>query len=320
VPSFAKLTSFFAGTFTNLLGRNASAATSYDYGFPLYGFSEAELGSALVEDPYANGEYIESGDRLEVLNNEYGNECFGMTISGSGQLIYDKSVDFRKIPEKCKSDNSDLLRYRFYLADMVNAHSLACYEGVYESCSEISSTGPDASIVPTTGSSDPGQDTSNLQCPAGTEDGGVHQDYGPGQIPTVKIRICGIPGAIAKENGVNASLAGQALAMIEAMRATGLTPSGSAFRSYDTQWKLRVANCPDPVNSSASSCRPPTAKPGTSMHEVGLAIDFRSMCFTTGGSSSCPGNKEWEWLVDNAATYGFQQLRSEAWHWSPSGS
>jgi LAS superfamily LD-carboxypeptidase LdcB len=62
---------------------------------------------------------------------------------------------------------------------------------------------------------------------------------------------------------------------------------------------------------SASACRPPTAKPGTSQHEVGLAIDF-SNCSSR--SSAC-----FQWLAGNAARFGFHNLPVEPWHWSTTG-
>lgn len=49
----------------------------------------------------------------------------------------------------------------------------------------------------------------------------------------------------------------------------------SVCRSTATQARLRISNgCPDVDRSPASSCRVPTAIPGTSKHERGLAIDI----------------------------------------------
>lgn len=164
-----------------------------------------------------------------------------------------------------------------------------------------------------TDQADPEVDTSGLTCPEGMTDRGVEQDYGPGRVETVKIRLC----STSRIQRVNASIAPATLAMMNAMEEAGLKPTGSAWRSFDSQVSLRQSNgCPDIYRSRPSSCRIPTAIPGTGMHEVGLAIDFDSMCVP---SSVCPSNPAWRWLMENAGTFGFKKLSSEAWHWSVNG-
>ena len=49
------------------------------------------------------------------------------------------------------------------------------------------------------------------------------------------------------------------------------------------------------------------AKPGTSNHEKGQAIDFKNN----------PG--AYNWLAKNAEKYGFKNLPGEPWHYSPNG-
>ena len=99
--------------------------------------------------------------------------------------------------------------------------------------------------------------------------------------------------------------------MIRAARADGVELTGYSFRSPQRTAELRVINgCPDVYTASPSSCRIPTARPGTSMHERGLAIDFRS-CWR---GSDC-----FTWLSSNAASYGYFNLPSESWHWSTNG-
>jgi LAS superfamily LD-carboxypeptidase LdcB len=69
-------------------------------------------------------------------------------------------------------------------------------------------------------------------------------------------------------------------------------------------------------------CRVPTARPGTSEHEKGLAVDFtyngQTICFPRPGSQ-CSGNPAFDWLKANAHRYGLKNLPSEAWHWSTTG-
>jgi LAS superfamily LD-carboxypeptidase LdcB len=65
----------------------------------------------------------------------------------------------------------------------------------------------------------------------------------------------------------------------------------------------------------ASQCRPPTARPGTSQHEKGLAIDFTY----NGRLIRSRSSAGYQWLAANAAAYGFKNLPSEPWHWSTTG-
>jgi LAS superfamily LD-carboxypeptidase LdcB len=66
----------------------------------------------------------------------------------------------------------------------------------------------------------------------------------------------------------------------------------------------------------ASQCDPPTARPGTSMHEQGLAIDFTC----NGGGALSRSSVCFGWLSRNAANYGFYNLPEEPWHWSTNGN
>lgn len=131
-------------------------------------------------------------------------------------------------------------------------------------------------------------------------------------------RAAGIPiqgsGNLATVGGitVDASIAGNLQSMLEAAVGDGLTLTGSGWRSNARQIQLRTINgCPDVWTSSPSSCRVPTAIPGTSMHEQGLAIDFDNCSYR---GSAC-----YIWLSNNAAGYGFYNLPSEPWHWSVNG-
>jgi LAS superfamily LD-carboxypeptidase LdcB len=65
-----------------------------------------------------------------------------------------------------------------------------------------------------------------------------------------------------------------------------------------------------------TGCSVPTARPGSSMHEQGLAIDFTSGGQTIQSRSSAA----FQWLDANAGRYGFQNLPSEPWHWSTNGN
>ena len=104
--------------------------------------------------------------------------------------------------------------------------------------------------------------------------------------------------------------------LLSAAAADGVSLSGSGYRDPSRQIELRRAHCGSSYYAiyqmSPSACRPPTARPGSSQHEIGLAIDF-SNC-------SSRGTQCYRWLAGHAAAYGFYNLPSEAWHWSTTGS
>jgi hypothetical protein len=113
---------------------------------------------------------------------------------------------------------------------------------------------------------------------------------------------------------VNVSIVDQVHAMIVAAANDGVTLSGGGYRDPQQQIELRRAHCGSSYYAiyqmPSSSCSPPTAIPGTSMHEQGLAIDFDNCSY--GGSVH-------SWLSANAAGYGLYNLPSESWHWSTTG-
>jgi hypothetical protein len=83
------------------------------------------------------------------------------------------------------------------------------------------------------------------------------------------------------------------------------------------------------IDASGNGSNPGYAKPGFSRHETGRAIDFlddnknRTANCRDGNmeGSRCVsrGNAIWEWMDANALKYGYKQLLSESWHWSPDG-
>jgi zinc D-Ala-D-Ala carboxypeptidase len=122
---------------------------------------------------------------------------------------------------------------------------------------------------------------------------------------------------------VASSLGPNLKALLDAARADGIVLGGHGYRSTESQIRLRQVNgCPDIWNSPASACRVPTARPGSSEHEKGLAVDFtyngQTICFPNPGSR-CSGNPGFNWLKANAHRYGLRNLASEAWHWSTTG-
>lgn len=119
---------------------------------------------------------------------------------------------------------------------------------------------------------------------------------------------------------VNVSVADAVARMIEHAYADGVTLYGGGFRTPQEQIELRRQHCDvdgdgasnyDIYDRPSSQCSPPTARPGSSNHEKGLAIDFKNC---SDRITVC-----YQWLAANAADYGFYNLPSESWHWSVNG-
>ncbi|MFC0646293.1 D-alanyl-D-alanine carboxypeptidase family protein [Cellulomonas phragmiteti] len=117
---------------------------------------------------------------------------------------------------------------------------------------------------------------------------------------------------------VHPCLAGSLDALVAAARADGVVLGGGGWRSSAQQVALRRAHC-GPTDAEvfdvpASACSPSTARPGSSRHERGLAVDF-----TVGGRTVSAGSPAYAWLVEHAGAYGLRNLPSEPWHWSVDG-
>ena len=59
------------------------------------------------------------------------------------------------------------------------------------------------------------------------------------------------------------------------------------------------------------------ARPGTSNHGRGIALDLNTDCGgQTGARPACGGSKVYQWLYNNGHNYGFTRtVQSEPWHW-----
>jgi hypothetical protein len=138
---------------------------------------------------------------------------------------------------------------------------------------------------------------------------------GSGRISVGNVDVVTVQGIT-----VARSIASKVDALLNAARADGVTLAGWGYRDSDQQIALRKAHCGstdyDIYEKPANQCHPPTARPGASMHERGLAIDF-----TYGGSIiTSHSSPAWQWLNKNASKYGLYNLSSEPWHWSTNGN
>jgi LAS superfamily LD-carboxypeptidase LdcB len=128
----------------------------------------------------------------------------------------------------------------------------------------------------------------------------------------------GIVGTDTHGIRVAASLRQPLANLLAAAQADGIYLSGGGWRDSNQQIALRRAHCGSSTyaiyQARSSSCSPPTARPGSSQHERGLAIDF-----TQNGRALTRGSSGYRWMRANAHRYGLKNLPSEAWHWSTTG-
>jgi len=115
---------------------------------------------------------------------------------------------------------------------------------------------------------------------------------------------------------VCSSIATNVKSMIDIANQQGFKLAGWGWRSAEKQINLRKKHCPpDILTVPSNQCRPPTARPGKSQHESGLALDLT--CDRV--SIQTRDNKCFLWLQNNARQFGFKNLSSEPWHWSTTG-
>ena len=114
---------------------------------------------------------------------------------------------------------------------------------------------------------------------------------------------------------VHQDIASNVEALVAAAAADGVTLKGGGYRDPAAQIATRRRNCGSSdyaiYQAPSTSCSPPTARPGQSMHERGLAIDFENC---SSHSTAC-----WQWLNDHAGEYGLRPFTKEPWHWSTNG-
>ncbi|WP_428117933.1 D-alanyl-D-alanine carboxypeptidase family protein [Candidatus Poriferisodalis sp.] len=119
---------------------------------------------------------------------------------------------------------------------------------------------------------------------------------------------------------VHESIANKVQDLLEHAARDGIRLAGGGYRSAASQIALRRAHCGTNewaiYKRPSYQCRPPTARPGLSMHERGLAIDFQH----NGRSIGSRNSTAFRWLKANAKTYGLFNLPSEPWHWSTNGN
>lgn len=278
-----------------------AAAGSYDWGFPLYGVPSNLVNDPRYEDPFENAEQTAS-----ILEGSKGDDyierakkCFGVDIKqtdGRWDVIPESEVNptENEYPDNC-DDIADRLwsRIIMFTLDTGIINTIECYEGDTALCRQGG--------VETLASSSSSSTATTGTLPEGT--------------------VTEAETAVTQQGDirVHKSIVGKVDEMVAAAAKDGLTLTGGGWRSPENQIRLRKEHCGtsdyDIYQKPAGQCSPPTAKPGSSNHEKGLAIDFRCNGASMGSRSSpC-----FTWLSENAARFGFKNLPSEPWHWSVDG-
>ena len=118
---------------------------------------------------------------------------------------------------------------------------------------------------------------------------------------------------------VNSQIADDVDGLIAAMEAEGFDLGGWGYRNHQRQIELRQSHCGTSEwavwRMPSHQCRPPTARPGRSNHEKGLAIDFTN----AGRLITSRSSAVFQALQRIAPRFGFLNLPSEPWHWSVDG-
>lgn len=180
----------------------------------------------------------------------------------------------------------------------------------------------------------PLSNSESIACDPRTRDLGVHYAYNNGR--PVKYRFCSIPNlpstttdgyesllrAAGKMNlngyaVVNSRVSGAVFAMVEAAKADGVTlRAGSTYRTVEWQMssckfssaqkqqlydetaagKQVTKRCPD-----TNDVYKMKAAPGYSLHQTGVAIDFKSNGYS--------------WLRANSTRFGYANYDKEEWHY-----
>lgn len=295
---------------TKALGiHRASAAEplSEHYGIVQWGWTQEEeaLKDTETYSILENALALDNSGQTEAIEQKYGT-CFTDsmgTLLSNGDIKRNESGDVLEDDSRCSpkslgpnnKDYGDLV-FRWRIDKE--------YQNVLEQNTEIG--------TPTVGKNAEEQiiaeDNSNDICQAGT-DKGVVDGWKDGE--KYRIRVCSVQGIV-----VNASISANINKLMNDAKTAGLKLSGGGYRTNDQQIALRTKNgCPDVNISESSSCKTPTARPGYSNHQMGLAIDFTcSGKLITGSANSC-----FRWLDENAKEYGLINYKVEPWHWSVDG-
>lgn len=278
-------------------------------------------------------------------------ECWGVEIKrDSERMWYAKRVqetnpteeeyesgrcdDLKR--EEGEQEDEDWIRLMVFVLDNSIMSGFDCFdEGGRESCADMGMGTAQVGDTATTGGGDgqvigdPNSPSDNIDCPEGTKDLGTETPAysGGSEIPT---RLCeivewkntgasGAPNYVpGSEGGVisNSRVAGAWLALYNKAQSEGVElPVNSAFRTMAHQQRLCNNNA-----RCRSGIYDEVARPGTSNHQTGHAVDFsnvggKKLGATCDNRNMQTGSPVWVWLENNARDFGFKVYSVEPWHW-----
>ncbi|PID32343.1 hypothetical protein CR970_01070 [Candidatus Saccharibacteria bacterium] len=288
-------------------------------GLQEFGWTEEEL-DAISKDPAFSSteleDFMASGDNMQRLDEQF-KPCYDYHMQSQAPEDDNCSAEALSTP--------DAMKWRWYNALLQQADQAA------KTIEEI--TSDQGSGVATGTASSSGTDfvgkfssSDNIPCPANTKDlGTVKSRFAnpartdtPGQI---MLRLC----QLSSIGGAGNDTSGQRIsggAVVSSLAADRFQKLGEKYQQDHGGSKLsagssfRLGDSRGGRGDGVSA-----AKPGMSMHQLGVAIDFANIGGSLGSSRSCsgrktmPGNQYWDWLAKNAASFGIRQYSAEAWHW-----
>lgn len=331
-----QLSTTFSQMFTPAYAASTVTTADFSSYVSQWGWTVNELNRAGTDESFT----------LENLSRYYEktwNTDEGAALFGKYDSCY-SSVYQREVPDYCTADflrTDDALKYRAYnsyyvLADWSSSDDLGVRDAAIETTSTVTAQ-PDTGNLSDRAYLQSSSDSTS--CDPRTDDLGIHT--GSANKVSVSIRLCAVkelnssdaesnPGGpyyIEGANGhaiVNAKISTAMVNMVTAMKAdpsiTSLRAT-SSFRSSERQTYLYNLYLQGKGNKASP--------PGTSNHEMGLAVDFKITaasqnkvsCVIKNGICTPPTDSYsiYSWLTSQAQQYGFSQYSGEWWHWEAIG-
>ncbi|HZJ34710.1 MAG TPA: M15 family metallopeptidase, partial [Candidatus Angelobacter sp.] len=316
---------------------NADIDTTVDYMID-NGYIDEETGEVIFENKRVwdaadgLGWYVEKNDYKNYLDNcAYRTAPLGEQATGIESVYY----DWENGP-KCLENSEMLSHFRTYTMDKSVSDTMNDEEpddptdgsagwnewdeltaideagaNPYDPGSTNSTTNPTNTGTGTIGTTTSNNvigsvndNSMNIPCDSSTNEAGVGAGYNDG-TPT-NVRLCSLPNTIVTGSGnpvtVSSSVSGSWFDLMRDLAkylGTNTIVVSSGFRDMNKQQYLY---------SLSQNGGNEAAKPGTSNHQMGFAVDF-----------VISGTKMSNWLSQNASKYGIKNYKPEPWHWQSSG-